>query len=106
MHNSTLRQAMPPFRLDTSREGWLRLTVPWTTARDSIRKSVPEDWGWHHAKTTLMRRVDTCVVHSAPGAARRSRAMFPLVPLAAEHLVAVEKQATNGKADRAMPLVS
>jgi hypothetical protein len=31
------------------------------------------------------------VVHSAPGAGTEVTAMFPLVPLAAEHLVAVEK---------------
>ena len=77
-------------RLDTSREGWLSLTVL-DDGQGFNPQSVPEGLG----VATMQDYADAvggqCVVHSAPGAGTEVTAMFPLAPLDAEHLVAVGK---------------
>jgi signal transduction histidine kinase len=77
-------------RLDTSREGLLCLTV-----LDDGQGFNPQSAPYGLGVATMKDYADAvggeCVVHSAPGAGTEVTAMFPLAPLAAEHLVAVEK---------------
>ena len=77
-------------RLDTSREGWLRLTVL-DDGQGFDPQSVPEGLGVATMQDYADAEGGQCLVHSAPGAGTEVTAMFPLVPLAAKHLVAVEK---------------
>jgi len=77
-------------RLDTSREGWLRLTVL-DDGQGFDPQSVSEGLGVSTMQDYADAEGGQCVVHSAPGAGTEVTAMFPLAPLAAEHLVAVEK---------------
>ena len=77
-------------RLDTSRDGWLCLTV-----RDDGQGFDAGSAFGGLGVATMQDYADAaggqCVVHSAPGAGTEVTALFPLVPLGAEHLVAVEK---------------
>jgi signal transduction histidine kinase len=77
-------------RLDTSRDGWLRLTVR-DDGQGFDAGSAPGGLGVATMQDYADAAGGQCVVHSAPGAGTEVTAMFPLVPLGAEHLVAVEK---------------
>jgi signal transduction histidine kinase len=77
-------------RLDTSREGWLRLTVL-DDGQGFDPQSVPEGLGVSTMQDYADAEGGQCVVHSAPGAGTEVTAMFPLAPLAAEQVAAVGK---------------
>jgi len=77
-------------RLDTSRAGWLRLTVR-DDGQGIHAESAPAGLG----VATMQDYADAvggqCVVHSAPGAGTEVTAVLPLSRLGAEHPVTLEK---------------
>ena len=77
-------------RLDTSRAGWLRLTV-----RDDGQGIHAESAPAGPGVATMQDYADAvggqCVVHSAPGAGTEVTAVLPLSRLGAEHPVTLEK---------------
>ena len=77
-------------RLDTSREGWLRLTV-----RDDGQgfdvESVPDGRGVPTMQDYADALGGQCVVLSAPGTGTEVTAMLPLARLGAEHSGTLEK---------------
>jgi signal transduction histidine kinase len=77
-------------RLDTSREGWLRLTVR-DDGQGFSGETAPDGLG----VATMQDYADAvggqCMVHSAPGAGTEVTAVVPLSQLGAEHPEILEK---------------
>ena len=77
-------------RLDTSREGWLRLMVR-DDGQSFNAESAPRGLGVATMQDYADAMGGQCVVHSAPGMGTEVTAVLPLSRPGAEHLEALEK---------------
>jgi len=77
-------------RLDTSREGWLRLTVL-DDGQGFDPQSAPDGLGAATMQDYADAAGGQCMVHSAPDAGTEVTAMLPLPPLGAERVGALQK---------------